>query len=81
MNLKTQSQALVKNEKIRLKKLFGGPSEDAFFTLSHILSTFVDQLDHLLTAKGFEHVLIGRIQKEPIENVASVSRHLGYNII
>ena len=32
-----------------------------------------------MTVKRFEHVLIGRIQNDPIEHRASVSRHLGSN--
>ena len=68
---------LVKNS--GKKSLFGGPSDGVFFTLSHTLNAYADQIENLLTTKGFKYVLTRRKNNKPIENRFSVIRHLGGN--
>ena len=56
------------NNKAYRKMLYGGPSEETTFALAHTLNDFSDQILHLLTAKGFEHVLAVKINNDPIED-------------
>ena len=61
------------------KSLFGGPSKDAIFSLSHTLNGFVDQIEYSLNAKESKHVLSGRTHNDPIDHRFSASRCLGGN--
>ena len=47
-----------------------------FFTLSHTLNDFSDQIDHSLAAKGFKQVLSIRMNNDPTEHLFSVNIHL-----
>ena len=52
------SKAISSNaNKSRKKFLFGAPSEDTLFTLSHALNAFSDNMSHLVNIKGFKHAL------------------------
>ena len=66
-------------KKVWQKSLFGGPLEETFFSMSHILNDFSDQIEHSLTAKEFKCDLTRRIHNDIIEHRFSVNRHLGSN--
>ena len=63
-------------KKVWQKSLFGGPLEETFFSMSHILNDFSDQIEHSLAAKGFKQVLSGRMNNDTTEHLFSVNRHL-----
>ena len=49
------------------KVLFEAPSKDTLFTLSHALNAFSDDMSYLVNQKGFNHVLTGRGNNDPLE--------------
>ena len=48
------------------KSLFGGPSEETFFTLSHTLKAFADLIVYLLLVKIIKYFLASRSNNDPI---------------
>ena len=66
-----------KNNKVGRKKLSGGLVEETFFTLTHALSTFSDEITYLLTGKGFNYVLTRKDNNDTIDHRFSLNRHLG----
>ena len=63
------------------KCLIGGLSEETFFTLSHTLKCFSDLIIDLIIKKGFEFVLSGKIDNDPIELRFGINRYLAGNYL
>ena len=63
-------------KKSRKKALFGAPSWDTLFTLSHDLIDFSVSMSYLVNRKGFYHVLIGRGNNDPLKHRFSAKTHL-----
>ena len=80
---RTNTKSNNANEKSVVKKVYLEVlSENTFFPLSHTLNYFADQIDHLLTVKGFKYILTGRMQNDPIEHrfITRLTLHPGLTI-
>ena len=63
-------------EKAGRKSIFGGLSEETFFSLSFALKSFVHVIRHLLKNCKIKYVLTGRLNNDPIELHFSFIRFL-----